>query len=170
MLELDLEGQTTMSGDRRRQLDAQMRQYLRASTSAHVWTYIRDASTAFDAYWKLKKLFNTTKTQDLIRPNTRFRNLKFKKRFDRTRFIADFENLFIEYADLDCIFSEQYKIVEFLQKLEGIHEVGFPISTLYNSISIMQPEDLTYELVKIYPISATKTTKNDERRESQNKM
>lgn len=104
---------------------------MRASTSSHVWSYICDSSTAYDAYNQVANLFKNSETQDMMQLNWDWERLTFKPGYNSLLYLTRFEQIINNYKIQGCSFSEECKRTNFLSKIRDIENINSPMYTFY---------------------------------------
>jgi hypothetical protein len=137
-----------MSEEIRRATDASVMQLLRVVTSKHVWAYIHTSTTAYDAFEKILQLFKNTDTQDMVHLNREWEKLAFKPGYNQLLYVTRFDQLLVEYAELGCTFSDEYKRTIFLSKITEIDQIESPMYTFYKNANALPHDQRNIENTK----------------------
>lgn len=137
---------TFLSESERRREDANVQKLFCTSVSPHIWTYAKKSTNMFEIYQKVTKLYQNTPTMDMIQINRNWTKLIFKVGFNQLFFVARYKQLLDDYAENDCVFSEEYKRTNFLSKILNLDDKDGPLYTFYREATGLKPKNRTLEL------------------------
>lgn len=64
-------------------VDSHICRFIKAFMSRHVWSYIGNSNSSYEAYLKVSSLYQNSPTQDILQINRRWERLTFKPGFDK---------------------------------------------------------------------------------------
>ena len=120
---------------KRNALDAQALQYLKRSLSKSASFTIGRVKSAYKAMKAIKENHGKDKLRDMVEIDRKWANLRFLHGFDPNRFVYEFNNIVRRFAEHDVVHSDQYLVVAFIQRLEGIFQQVSPLAFFYKTLS-----------------------------------
>jgi hypothetical protein len=137
-----------VSPNRRKALDAQTVQYIRASLSKNALMTLGPVSSAYEAMDILQKNHGSDKLRDMVDIHYKWGRLRFKSGFDQRRFVYDFNKIVQRFIEYDVTHSDQYLVTSFIIRLEGIRDPLSPMSFFYKQLDSEGIENLTLQTLQ----------------------
>lgn len=137
-----------LSPSRRKMLDAQTLQYLKASVTKQVIGHLQNVHSAYAAFKMICKMFENVRALDQVQLHRKFGRLRFKAGFNAVRFCADFDHIVEEYKVMGVNFPDSYLATIFLEKIDGIFDPTSQYFSFFTTITALPPEIQTLSYIK----------------------
>lgn len=141
-------GDPEWSEKKRKRMNARAQKYLNNAVSHSIKASIVKLPSAYAAMTKIRNDYGENETQDAVDLYRDLMKLKFKRHYDKQRYVDEFEALMANFAERNIEFDDNFKRIMFLDKIEGIEEPGSSTATFYTSMCIQQKENRSLAFVR----------------------